>query len=68
MYEPGRPLCYLFLEKIFQLSVSMPTVDDKLKQQFWEHLISNMPDADQETYVEKLENISRAQEQDFEKL
>ncbi|MGC2427421.1 MAG: hypothetical protein WA421_10320 [Nitrososphaeraceae archaeon] len=46
----------------------MPTVDDKLKQQFWEHLISNMPDADQETYVEKLENISRAQEQDFEKL
>jgi dienelactone hydrolase/ribosomal protein L36 len=41
MNEQGRPLRYVFLDKIFQNSLSIPPIDDKLKQSFWEYLTKN---------------------------
>lgn len=36
---PGRPLGYLFLEKVFQLSIRLPWVPDESKQAFYESLL-----------------------------
>lgn len=38
--DPGRPLGYLFLEKIFQVSTSLPTMSTTLKQRYWSGLIA----------------------------
>lgn len=32
--RPGQPLGYLFLEKIFQMSIPVPGIDDDMKQDF----------------------------------
>jgi len=37
--EPGRPLGYLFLEKTFQLSVSLPRLSPDVQKRYWQHLI-----------------------------
>lgn len=37
--EPGRPLGYLFLEKTFQLSVSLPRLSPKIQEDYWNRLI-----------------------------
>lgn len=37
--EPGRPLGYLFLEKTFQLSISLPRLSYDLQERYWLHLI-----------------------------
>ncbi|MCH7547575.1 MAG: hypothetical protein IID30_14330, partial [Planctomycetes bacterium] len=37
--EPGRPLGYLFLEKIFQLSATVPRLSSVVIARFWKHLI-----------------------------
>ena len=42
--EPGFPFGYLFLQKIFQLSVFMPSPSQVLKDGYWNYLISSAPD------------------------
>jgi len=42
---PGKPLGYLFLEKIFQMHVRLPALDDELKQAFYESLLLSPRDA-----------------------
>jgi KAP family P-loop domain len=37
--EPGRPLSHLFLEKTFQLSVTLPRLSPELQRQYWEYLL-----------------------------
>jgi hypothetical protein len=37
---PGRPLGYLFLEKIFQLQVRLPSITDEAKTAFYESLLA----------------------------
>jgi len=37
--EPGRPLGYLFLEKIFQMSVSVPALSGNLQKQFFDRIV-----------------------------
>lgn len=37
--EPGRPLGYLFLEKLFQLSASVPKLDNEITESYWSRLI-----------------------------
>lgn len=37
--DPGRPLGYLFLEKIFQVSTTLPTMSPALKQRYWSGLV-----------------------------
>jgi hypothetical protein len=38
--ESGQRLGYLFLEKIFQLSASLPRMSDNIKKRFWSELLS----------------------------
>lgn len=37
--EPGRPLGYLFLEKMFQVSASIPQLQAETKAEYWRQLI-----------------------------
>jgi hypothetical protein len=39
--EPGRPLGYLFLEKTFQFSVSLPRLSEYWKDKYWRNLIQS---------------------------
>jgi hypothetical protein len=38
--EPGRPLGYLFLDKIFQLSTSVPRMSPDVQEAYWKLLLS----------------------------
>jgi Cdc6-like AAA superfamily ATPase len=67
MYEPGRPLRFLFLEKIFQLSMNVPPVDPKVKEQFWKYLVSNKT-MDANELANRLKTAAQAEEKKFEKL
>jgi hypothetical protein len=46
--EPGRPLGYLFLDKIFQLSTSIPRMSLDIQSEYWKRLLSGS-----ETEIEK---------------
>ncbi|HEX8746209.1 MAG TPA: P-loop NTPase fold protein [Pyrinomonadaceae bacterium] len=46
--EPGRPLGYLFLDKIFQLSTSIPRMSVDIQSEYWKRLLSGS-----ETNIEK---------------
>ncbi|HKV13261.1 MAG TPA: P-loop NTPase fold protein [Thermoanaerobaculia bacterium] len=37
--EPGRPLGYLFLDKLFQISATLPQLSPTLREGYWEHLL-----------------------------
>lgn len=37
---PGRPLGYLFLEKLFQLSVEIPPISPEVKKAYWAELLA----------------------------
>lgn len=53
---PGRPLGYLYLEKIFQLHVRLPSITKEAKQAFYESLLvppRKWPAAEQELSAEQ---------------
>jgi hypothetical protein len=66
--EPGRPMRFLFLEKIFQLSVPIPYIDSKLKQKFWEYLLMNVQENKSKTLENKLEQAEQIEQKTFEKF
>jgi hypothetical protein len=37
--EPGRPLGYLFLDKVFQVSVSIPRLSPRWQSAYWQGLL-----------------------------
>jgi peptidoglycan hydrolase-like protein with peptidoglycan-binding domain len=37
--EPGRPLGHLFLEKIFQLSITVPNLAETARREYWNRLV-----------------------------
>jgi KAP-like P-loop domain-containing protein len=37
--EPGRPLRYLFLDKVFQVSASVPRVSAQMQESYWQSLL-----------------------------
>ena len=37
--EPGRPLGYLFMEKLFQVSVSVPRLSRAAQREYWDRLL-----------------------------
>ena len=37
--EPGRPLGYLFLDKVFQVSASVPRVSAQMQESYWQSLL-----------------------------
>lgn len=38
--SPGRPLGYLFLDKVFQLSTSVPQLSSQRQEQYWRQLLN----------------------------
>jgi hypothetical protein len=38
--EPGYPFGKLFLDKIFQFSVSLPTISDDVEKRYWKYLLN----------------------------
>lgn len=42
--EPGKPLRYLFLDKVFQLTVSIPPIDPDLQKIYWSQLLTKSLD------------------------
>jgi hypothetical protein len=51
LQEPGRPLGYLFMDKIFQLSTSVPQMSPEAQEKYWNYLVlgndPTPPDLDQ---------------------
>jgi len=47
--EPGRPLGYLFMEKTFQITMSLPRLPPKLQDQYWKYLIQIKSENQEET-------------------
>jgi hypothetical protein len=43
IYEPGKPLGMLFLEKAFRFSTPMPGLPDDLRKEYWEYLLQLAP-------------------------
>jgi hypothetical protein len=43
IYEPGKPLGTLFLEKAFRFSTPMPGLPDDLRKEYWEYLLQLAP-------------------------
>ncbi len=57
--ELGRPLGFLFLEKAFQLSTSVPPMSQAVQAEYWQHLIQT----NKEEYREKLTQAKADAEQ-----
>jgi len=41
--EPGRPLGYLFLDKVFQLNADLPALSDAERDRYWHWLLQTGP-------------------------
>jgi alpha-beta hydrolase superfamily lysophospholipase len=67
MNEPGRPLRFMFLEKIFQLSMYVPHVDPEVKEEFWRYLLSKKS-TDPNELAEKLKRAVLEEEKKFDQL
>lgn len=61
--EPGRPLGYLFLEKVFQVSASVPRLSDEVQRAYWSGLLQSGDGVD----PRKLEEKRKAAEAEAEK-
>ncbi|MEA3324009.1 MAG: FxSxx-COOH system tetratricopeptide repeat protein [Euryarchaeota archaeon] len=67
--KSGRPLGQLFLEKTFQLSVSLPRLSPERQEQYWQYLIGSDPSkiheemkAVRNTAQQRLQQISTPEE------
>jgi hypothetical protein len=55
--EPGRPLGYLFLDKIFQASAAIPQISEDYRQKFWKGLLQARTEADTATADQQLKQV-----------
>ena len=55
---PGRPLGYLFLDKAFQLTTTLPAIDENQRRRYWEQLLGIEP-AVEGTAVQEAPTIAR---------
>lgn len=66
VFEPGKPLGTLFLEKAFRFSAPMPGIPEELKQRYWLYLLQVEPaerKADLDSAKDRArEEISKAKE------
>jgi len=51
--EPGRPLGYLFLEKVFQVSASVPRLSAEIQREYWRGLLRGDASIDPRTLEEE---------------
>jgi hypothetical protein len=62
--QPARPLGYLFLEKIFQVSATLPLLSPSLRDNYWKALLK-ATETDKSTNTE---TVARDAEREAEKL
>jgi energy-coupling factor transporter ATP-binding protein EcfA2 len=60
VHEPGRSLGTLFLEKIFQLSVTVPRLSPEVQQDYWRYLVHGR-DVDIEKRLEEARESARGE-------
>ena len=53
--EPGFPFGQLFLDKIFQISISMPRLSAPIQKRYWENLLKNDTSSTEEDLTEARE-------------
>jgi len=58
--EPAQKLGYLFLEKAFQLSIRLPHISEKTKQDYWNYIL--FPNGSNSNNIDKSE-IERTEEE-----
>ncbi len=51
---PGRPLGHLFLEKIFQMSIAVPTLPSRQLEKYWRHLIAEKQDPEKTPEADRI--------------
>lgn len=61
--EPGRPLGYLFLDKLFQLSAALPLLSAERKREYWASLLRASGSADPEKMEEARKDAEKQAEQ-----
>jgi hypothetical protein len=66
--EPGRPLGYLFLDKLFQLGAQVPRLTWDLQQRYWRALLHPASRAELEASDEKRRHNEREALQDIANL
>jgi hypothetical protein len=59
--EPGRPMGYLFLDKMFQISVSVPRLLPEVQRRYWEALLRARASNDSESASAGHEQVEREQ-------
>lgn len=64
--EPGRPLGYLFLEKIFQVSATVPRMGDATRDAYWKALLKIDSDDDGDPKPEEVEKAIAAAREKIE--
>ena len=72
--EPGRRLGSLFLEKAFELSVSVPRLSDEMRQVYWDYLVGGAQSDFEQAVREKSAEVeglfagAETEEQVFKRL
>ncbi len=58
--EPGRPLGYLFLDKLFQISAGLPALSAQQRSRYWDHLLDSGASAPVAAASEQVEKLAAA--------
>lgn len=61
--SPGRPLGYLFLDKVFQLSTSLPQLSRRRQTDYWLQLLRRTPGSPETQAEEKRQLAKRAEQE-----
>lgn len=57
--EPGKSLGHLFVEKVFQLSVEVPRLNDDERNRYWEELIWSRPPSETAAQADRIATATR---------
>jgi WD40 repeat protein len=70
VHEPGRPLGYLFLDKIFQLTVQVPMIGAAQQRSYFDHLLQRLsePEAGDEDQLDRQRQLLRQSQSQEEVL
>ncbi len=58
--EPGRPLGYLFLDKLFQISAGLPALSAQQRSRYWDHLLDSGAPAPVAAASEQVDKLAAA--------
>jgi len=61
--EPARPLGYLFLDKLFQISAALPGLSPQMRKGYWAALLDATPDAPDAPILSEREAAQRVEGQ-----